>query len=91
MQNIELKYEYLRNYGIVNDFSVQYIGIPLNRSKGEIDMSNAVLVDNNQDNLYESNADIKILCENNHGADWNNRWNGLRVDKRNLTIPFEWI
>jgi hypothetical protein len=81
----------LRNHGIVNAFSVQYIGIPLNRSKGEIDISNAVLIDDNQDNLYESNALIQILCENNHGADWNNRWNGLRVDKKNLTIPFKWI
>jgi 5'(3')-deoxyribonucleotidase len=90
-QNIELKYDYLRNHGIVDDYNVHYTGIPLNRSKGAFDMANAIFIDDNQDNLYESNAYIKILCENNHGADWNNRWNGLRVDKRNLTIPFKWI
>lgn len=91
MRNLELKYEYLWNRGIVNNYTIQYIGIPLNRSKGEINMSDGILIDDNQDNLYESNAYIKILCENNHGADWNNKWNGLRVNKKNLTIPFKWI
>lgn len=90
-QNIELKYDYLRNHGIVDDYNVHYTGIPINRSKGEINMSDGILIDDNQDNLYESNAYIKILCENNHGADWNDKWNGLRVDKKNLTIPFKWI
>ena len=83
-QNIERKKKFLQKHGLVDDIIVEYIGLTLEQSKGEIDMSDGILIDDNQDNLNESNAWIKILCVNNDGADWNKGWNGLRIRKDNL-------
>lgn len=60
-------------------YRLRFIGLDLDKSKSEVDMSHGIFIDDNEDNLYESNAIIKVLLENNKNADWNSTWNGLRV------------
>lgn len=45
--------------------------------KSIVDMSGAILVDDHQDNLITSNADIKICF--GETKEWNKCWKGLRV------------
>lgn len=75
-ENLSLKTDWLEEQGFG---WLSYIGLSLDKSKGSIDMSDGILIDDNQDNLNESNARIKILYENYPNCEWNNNWNGLRV------------
>jgi hypothetical protein len=76
-RNLELKGLLFEEYGF-NE--VKYIGLPLNKSKGCVDMSGALFIDDCVTNLNESNADIKILFrEFNNNADWQRGWSGLEM------------
>ena len=69
---------------LFKDLNVGIIGIPLNRSKSEVDMSDGLFIDDCTNNLIESNAKYKIqFCEYNDNLnshrDWLKGWNGYRM------------
>lgn len=74
--NLLLKRKWLKEQGFEN---IDFIGLDHNQSKGEIDMSDGYFIDDNEQNLYESNAKYKILFENYPNKSWNSNWNGLRT------------
>lgn len=76
-RNLELKGWLFAYHGFDE---VKYIGLPLNKSKGCVDMSGALFIDDCVANLNETNADIKILFrEYNNNAEWQLGWNGLEM------------
>ena len=68
--------EKFRNIGI----DMRFIGIPLGKSKGLIDMDGAVMVDDNVKFLNETNAKYKILFDNDTKFHRGQKWDGIRVD-----------
>ena len=66
----------LRNVGI----DIRFIGIPLGKSKGLIDMSDGIMIDDNVTFLNETNAKYKILFDNDTKFHRSQEWDGLRVD-----------
>lgn len=75
-ENILQKQDYFQAHGYGY---IDYIGLSLEESKGTVDMTGCIFVDDSEKNLIESNADVKILFENNRNAEWNKNWKGLRV------------
>jgi len=76
-RNLELKGLLFAYHGFDE---VKYIGLPLNKSKGCVDMSGALFIDDCVANLNESNAMIKILFrEFDNNAEWQLGWNGLEM------------
>lgn len=67
--------EHIQNFGI----DVELIGIPLNKSKGIIDMSEGIMIDDNVKFLNETNAKYKILFKNNRKFDELQEWSGMSV------------
>lgn len=65
--------EHIQNFGI----DVELIGIPLNKSKGIVDMSEGIMIDDNVKFLNETNAKYKILFKNNRKFDKLQEWFGL--------------
>lgn len=77
-ESIQRKAEYLEEKMPFFADKCGFIGIPIEDSKGKIDLSGCCLIDDNQFNLIESNADIKILfMQDGQKGDWNNGWEGL--------------
>ena len=68
--------EKFRNIGI----DMRFIGIPLGKSKGLIDMDGAIMVDDNVKFLNETNAKYKILFDNDTKFHRGQKWDGMRVD-----------
>lgn len=66
----------LRNVGI----DIRFIGIPFGKSKGLIDMSDGIMIDDNVTFLNETNAKYKILFDNDTKFHRSQEWDGLRVD-----------
>ena len=78
-KNLQLKREWL---SLEKCGEIKFIGlIGVEANKSSVDMSDGILLDDNQHNLYSSNAKHKVLFENNKGADWNNTWNGCKVHR----------
>lgn len=65
--------EHIQNFGI----DVELIGIPLNKSKGIIDMSDGIMIDDNAKFLNETNAKYKILFKNSRKFDELQEWSGM--------------
>lgn len=65
--------EHIQNFGI----DVELIGIPLNKSKGIVDMSEGIMIDDNVKFLNETNAKYKILFKNNRRFDELQEWSGM--------------
>lgn len=61
------------------DNRINIVTLKPNESKGNIDMSDGILIDDNQLYLKESNAKYKILFENYKNCEWNNAWNSYIV------------
>ena len=77
-ESIQRKAEYLETQMPFFADKCKFIGIPIEDSKGKIDLTGCCLIDDNQFNLIESNADIKILfMQNGQHGDWNDGWEGL--------------
>lgn len=76
--NLVQKGEWLEKNGLGD---IKFIGLPLNKSKGCINMSGGIFIDDVSKNLLESNANIKILFENNpyNICEWNKDWEELRI------------
>jgi 5'(3')-deoxyribonucleotidase len=75
-RNLEKKAELLDMFGFGD---CRFLGIPTYKTKGDYDMSNGVIVDDAQKNLYASNAKAKVLFNYrmDFTADWNCNWYGL--------------
>lgn len=67
--------EHIQNFGI----DVELIGIPLNKSKGIVNMSEGIMIDDNVKFLNETNAKYKILFKNNRKFDELQEWSGMSV------------
>lgn len=65
--------EHIQNFGI----DVELIGIPLNKSKGIVDMSEGIMIDDNVKFLNETNAKYKVLFKNNRKFDRLQEWSGM--------------
>ena len=61
------------------DNRINIVTLKPNESKGNIDMSDGILIDDNQFYLKESNAKYKILFENYKNCEWNNAWDSYIV------------
>lgn len=69
---------------LFDDLKIQVIGIPLSRSKREINMSNGIFIDDCTQNLIESNAKYKVQFieyndELNEQREWIKGFNGYKM------------
>lgn len=58
---------------------IKFIGIYSHdcvMDKSCVDMSGGIFVDDNENNLFSSNADYKLLFKNVADAEWNSKWTG---------------
>lgn len=78
-QAIEKKNDYIKQHIIGERGHIKFIGVPLGKSKGIVDMSKGIMVDDNADFLRETNAKHKILFKNNRKFDDKQDWDGLVV------------
>ena len=82
-RNILRKILFFDYYNVkINDIK----GLPLDKSKSEIDMSNGIFIDDCTKNLVESNAKYKVqFCEYDDGLneqrEWIKNWDGLKMYK----------
>ena len=82
-RNIFRKILFFDYYNVkINDIK----GLPLDKSKSEIDMSNGIFIDDCTKNLVESNAKYKVqFCEYNDGLNEQREWikgfDGLKMYK----------
>lgn len=67
--------EHIKSFGI----SLRFIGIMLKSSKGILDMSGGIMIDDNATFLNETNAKYKILYKNNRKFDELQEWDGYTV------------
>ena len=67
--------EHIKSFGI----SLRFVGIMLKSSKGILDMSDGIMIDDNATFLNETNAKYKILYKNNRKFDELQEWDGYTV------------
>lgn len=84
IDNLYYKHKWFEDRGI----DVPIIGLPLNISKGLINMRSSndesvnVFIDDSTANLEESNADVRLMfCQYDDGKvrEWQKGWEGLRL------------
>lgn len=78
-ENINLKREFLKEYFDLY-LDLMFCSLNLNESKGDIDMSDGLFIDDCTNNLKESNAKYKIMFKeynDNKEREWQKDWNGL--------------
>lgn len=78
--NITKKIDFFK----LNQINVDFVGLPLDKSKSEIDMSDGIFIDDCTKNLIESNAKYKIqFLEYNDGLnekrEWIKNFNGYKM------------
>ena len=74
------KYEWIKNNLHDTGIDIKFTAIPLNGSKGLVDMSDGIFVDDNVRFLKETNAKYKIFFNNHRKFDAGQGWKGLEVD-----------
>jgi 5'(3')-deoxyribonucleotidase len=90
IKNLKLKRNYLREKIENEGIQIKFIGIIEGKeTKADIDLNGWLFLDDNQHNLEISNATEKILFENKPNAEWNNHWNGKRI--QNITELLEYF
>lgn len=77
MSSVTKKDKYIKTHLIGKN--IRFIGVPLGKTKGIIDMRDGIMVDDNADFLRETNAKYKILYKNKRKFDDLQEWNGLIV------------
>ena len=60
--------------------NLEFIGIPIKASKGDINMEGGIMIDDNVNFLNETNAKYKIFYNNHRPFDETQKWDGLEVD-----------
>ena len=76
-KNLHYKEQFLKDFGF-NPYIL--LGMDFNQSKGDIDMSQSLFIDDCTSNLNESNAKYKIMFKeynDNREREWQKGWNGL--------------
>ena len=76
-RNILQKRNMFDRYGLNN---IPLIGLPLNISKGYINMGyngRSLFIDDCSQNLIDSNADVKIMMKEYDGCEWQRNWDGF--------------
>lgn len=76
---IKDKYDWIKEHLVDIGINVVFRGIPLRKSKGIIDMSGGIMIDDNADFLKETNAKYKILYKCNRKFDEQQDWDGYTV------------
>lgn len=68
------------NLPFISNAIYLYQGSSCKMDKSIVDMSGGILIDDHQNNLFSSNADMKICYSHESEVlDWNKDWKGLRV------------
>lgn len=81
IENLNKKFVWAKKNLIWNGAQIDFIPLDLDQSKGDISTPyNSIIIDDNEDNLKESNATIKILFESYPNKEWNKHWNGVKYD-----------
>lgn len=80
-KNIELKTRWIAEHLPFIENSIFLYNKSIKMDKSIIDMSDGILIDDHQNNLFNSNAMGKI-CFNGSGRKlpWNKDWNGIKVN-----------
>ena len=66
---IKEKYDWVKEHLIDIGIDIEFRGIPLGKSKGIIDMSDGIMIDDNAQFLKETNAKYKILYKCDRACD----------------------
>lgn len=74
------KTDWINKHLVDSGISVDFRGIKITTSKGVIDMSGGIMVDDNAKYLNETNAKYKILFRNNTKFSIEQEWDGMEVD-----------
>ena len=76
---IKEKYNWIKEHLMDIGIDIEFRGIPLGKSKGIIDMSDGIMIDDNAQFLKETNAKYKILYKCNRVFDDTQDWDGYTV------------
>ena len=76
---IKEKYDWVKEHLIDIGIDIEFRGIPLGKSKGIIDMSDGIMIDDNAQFLKETNAKYKILYKCDRVFDDTQDWDGYTV------------
>ena len=76
---IKEKYDWVKEHLIDIGIDIEFRGIPLGKSKGIIDMSDGIMIDDNAQVLKETNAKYKILYKCDRAFDDTQYWDGYTV------------
>ena len=76
---IKEKYDWIKEHLIDIGIDIEFRGIPLGKSKGIIDMSDGIMIDDNVQFLKETNAKYKILYKCDRAFDDTQDWDGYAV------------
>lgn len=80
-KNLQLKKDFIKNNILIKKINLNFIGVLEGiEDKSLLDLKDWVFIDDNQKNLYDSNASLKILFRNRENADWNNNWNETEIN-----------
>lgn len=79
-ENAKQKHEWVKNVLTSMGINVILKTVPLHTSKGVIDMSDGIFVDDNVNFLNETNAKYKIFFNNHRRFDETQEWSGVQVD-----------
>lgn len=74
--NLQKKKKWFEQQGFKN---INFIGLPHEINKGNIDMSDALFIDDCKSNLECSNAKYKVLYKNIPDGEWLKDWNGMYI------------
>ena len=76
---IKEKYDWIKEHLIDIGIDIEFRGIPLGKSKGIIDMSDGIMIDDNAQFLKETNAKYKILYKCDRAFDDTQDWDDYTV------------
>lgn len=79
MVAMKRKNDWIKEHLIDIGININFRGIPLGKSKGIVDMSGGIMIDDNAEFLKETNAKYKILYKCNRKFDEVQEWDGYVV------------
>ena len=79
MLAMKKKNDWIKEHLVDIGININFRGIPLGKSKGIVDMSGGIMIDDNAEFLKETNAKYKILYKCNRKFDEEQDWDGYVV------------
>ena len=79
MVAMKRKNDWIKEHLVDIGINLNFRGIPLGKSKGIVDMSGGIMIDDNAEFLKETNAKYKILYKCNRKFDEEQEWDGYVV------------